>query len=499
VPPPVAAHGFVRFGPLPGEPGGATSVEDRILLDGATAYDWPLPAPVPARALRLRLLPVRDVSGRGVDPTATVTLGVLHATTEDGAEQDLSVETRLDDGGERSVTKRLAGADAADVPRLVRLRWRPAADAPAVRLLGIQAVVASKPAVPLVLPASPRTVCRCSREPGARPSGPDPFHGIVVPPREARASLPPVPGADRLRLAVTVERGFPLTRHGQEVAEVRVEYTDGGRPTTVRLRNGEDVDEGAPQPGDQHPADMRSRVAYRWTDESGIPRHHDLVAVPVDYGRRAERLVVRNLSPSGDQGTGAFVVASATLARHVTDVAGGRLTVTMEPGTGEHRVFLADPKRFAGLLEPVEGDAVRIVTTVGRGARRAPVAFSTPVPTAVAERSARTRTALLACLGIALFLVVLLVVDLVEAFRRISLRLVLGVLAAALVPVAATVLVADHRNASRLVVERELRLPSWLGAARAAVLAPSGRRRRSAPRGSCSWSRRRRSAATCRG
>jgi len=469
--PPVTAHGYVRFGPLPGEPGGATSVEDRILLDATTAYDWPLPAPVPARALRLRLLPIRDVSGRGADPTVSVALGVLHATTEDGTEEDLPIETRVDDGGERTVTRRLAAPEAADAPRLVRLRWRPAASAPSVRLLGMQAVVASRPAVPLVLPGFTEDRVPVLTRPGARPSGPDPFHGIVVPPQEERAAaLPSVPGADRLWLAVTVERGFPLTRHGQEVAEVRVEYTDGGRPTTVRLRNGEDVDEERLNQAIKHPADMRSRVAYRWTDESGIPRHHDLVAVPVDYGRRAERLVVRNLSPTGDQGTGAFVVASATLARHATDVAGGRLTVTMEPGTGEHRAFLADPKRFAGLLEPVAGDAVRVVTTVGRGARRTPVAFSTPVPAAIAARSARTRTALLTCLGIALFLLVLLVVDLMEAFRRISLRLVFGVLAAALVPVAATVLVADHRNASRLEGEREARLRGWLGAARAAVL-----------------------------
>ena len=222
----------MRFGPLPGEPGGATSVEDRIVLDGTTAYDWPLPAPVAARALRLRLQPVRDTSGRGLDPAATVTLGVLHATTEDGVEQDLPVETRVDDGGERTVVRRLAG-DAGEAPRLVRLRWRPAAGAPTVRLLGIQAVVASRPAVPLVLPGFTEDRVPVLTRPGARPSGPDPFHGIVVPPREERvATLPPVPGADRLWLAVTVERGFPLTRHGQEVAEVRVEYADGGRPTT---------------------------------------------------------------------------------------------------------------------------------------------------------------------------------------------------------------------------------------------------------------------------
>ena len=462
--PPVAAHAFVRLSPWPGEPGGPASADGRIPLEPGVEHDWPLPAPAPAAALRVRLLPGRTPSAREESEPAPVRLGVLHAATADGAEEDLPVEVRAA-SGERSVTLRRT----IEAP-IVRLRWSPAPGAPAAVLVGVTAVHADRTTAPLVLPGFTDDRVPVLTRPGVMPDGPGPFLGAVLAPRAERAfDLPALQGADRLWIAATVERGFPLTRHGQEVAELRLEYADG-RVSTMRLRNGEDLDDARLNQAIKHPADMRSRVAYRWTDGSGVLRHHDLVAVPLDFGRRPARLVVRNLSAPGDQGTGALVIASATLSRHLTDVAGGRLTVSLDPGTGEHRAFLAAPAAFRDLLEAPTGDAVRLTTTVGRADRRATVSLATPLPASVEARSERTTTALLTCLALAAFLLALLVVDAVEAFRRLSPRLVIGVLAAALLPVVATVVVADRRTSARLGVEREERVRGWLAATRGALL-----------------------------
>jgi len=462
--PPVAAHAFVRLAPWPGEPEFTGSSESRIALTEGADAEWPLTAPLDAVGFRVRLAPVRTAGHQGGGERAL--LATLVAVDADGRSVEAAVETNLADGAGERVVRVSLGAQAA-----VRLRWRHAPGAPPAVLVAMSVVRPDGTEAPLPLPTWTDDRIPILARPGARPGGAGTFLGTVIVPRgERQFALPALAGADRLWLVVAVERGFPLTRHGQEVAEVRVQYAVG-EPSVHRLVNGDDVDEERLNQAIRHPADMRSRVAYRWTDDAGTPRHHDLVSVPLDFGRRPTSVRVKNLSASvPEQGTGSLLVAAATLARHVAGVAGGRLAVAPDAENGGDRAFLRDARPFAEVLAVPRGDAVRTLTSVGRADRKATVTFATPLPGSVAERARRTEVALLTCLGIAAFLLVLLVVDFVEGFRRLAPRLVIGVLAAALLPVAVTVVLADRRNTDRLEAEREARVRGWLAAARGAIL-----------------------------
>ena len=238
------------------------------------------------------------------------------------------------------------------------------------------------------------------------------------------------------------------------------------------MLNGDDVDEERLNQPIRHPADMRSRIAYRWTDASGVPRHHDLLAVALDWSRRPTSLRIRNLATAGAEGsTGVLSIASATVTKHLEEGAGGLLRVRPDPDAGRDRVSLAPEAvaRLAPALAETRGEAVRRTQTVGGPERGVRLPLTAPLPEDVGRRASSTNTALLTCLVIAAFLLVLLVVDAVEGFRHLSPRLVVGVLAAALLPLAVTIALADRRNASRLEEEREKRVGGWLSAARGAL------------------------------
>ena len=465
--PPVAAAAYVSLSEAWQGTAVTAPIAYRIPLSGGVEADWPLAAPTPAAALLVRIDPARDVGeARRLGPGRS-RLGVLRATTTDGGHEDLPVETDLSDGaGERSIRVALPRAGT-----LVRLRYRHEEGAPAATLAGIVAIRADGSETTVLLPSLTEDRIPVLAQPGAVPGQPGGFLGAVVPPKEERTfALPELSGADRLWLVATAERAFPVTRHGQPVAEVEVRFSDGP-PLRQTLQNGDDIDEERLIHAIKHPADMRSRVAYRWTDASGVLRHHDLVSIPLEGGRKPVALLVRNLgAATAEQGTGAFTLVAATLGRRVTDVKGGRLDVASGDPRGRDRVLLHDPKPFADVIRRQEGEVVKASVTVGPADRRATLTFVRALPPEVARRREATETALLTCLVLAAFFLVLLAVDAFQAFRRLAPRLVLGVLVAALVPIAVTIGLADRRNFTRLEEERETRARGWLVAARNAIV-----------------------------
>jgi diguanylate cyclase (GGDEF)-like protein len=463
--PPVAAQAYVPLGLAAREAGEAGPLAYRVPLASGADEDWPLAAPTPARALRVRLAPVPDAGGARRAPAGRVRLATLEATRADGTSEDLPVEADLSEAGERAV--RLPLGESAT---LARLRWRGAEGAPAVVLSSVEALRDDGVETPLALPGRTLDGVPVLARPGTAPGGPD-FLGWTLAPGEARtAEVPALAGADRLWLVVAAERAFPATRHGIPVARATLAYASG-EPTTTTLENGEDVDDGRLDKAIKHPADMRSRVAWRWVDESGVPHHHDVLAVPVDWGRRPVSLRVENLGgPVSEQGTGRFTLLAATLTRRATDPAGGRLAVDAGGEGGRDAVRLVDPRPFEGVLAIPARETVSLSASLGRDDRKATVTLATPLPEEVRARADRTETALLTCLVLAAFLLVLLAVDAFQSIPRLRPRLVLGVLVAALLPVAVTIVLADRRNASRLEAEREGRVRGWLLLARAALV-----------------------------
>jgi hypothetical protein len=76
------------------------------------------------------------------------------------------------------------------------------------------------------------------------------------------------------------------------------------------------------------------------------------------------------------------------------------------------------------------------------------------MPAASLEAERRTQVALLTCLAIGAFVLVLLAVDALDRSRRLAWRLALGVLAAALVPLAATIWLVERAHAERAEAEQ---------------------------------------------
>ncbi len=462
--PPVSDQAFVAF---PGGDAADAFSGDGPPVDVAAGadLDWPLLAPVAARALRVRIEPTAEAPDARGPAQGRMRLAILQATAADGATTDLPVEADLSPGGERWVRLPL------ETPAtLVRLRWRAAAFAPPLRLQSLVAQREDGGETALALPSWTEDGVPVMARPGA-PAGSPPFRGLTLGPGAGTTvPLPGLAGADRLWVVVTAERAFPLTRHGLPVARLRVLYASG-EPESVDLRNGDDVDDERLVNAFQHPDDMRSRIAWRWTDGSGVPRHHDALAVPLDPTRRPVGLEAANEAKAvADGGTGAFTVVAATLTRRATDPKGGRLVVSAGAARGADTVRLADARPFADVLALPAPGVVALAATVGREDRRTTVTFATLLPDAIRGRAERTETALLTAMVLAALLLVLLVVDAAQGLRRLRPRLVVGVLAAALLPVVVTIGLADRSNAARAEEGGEARVKAGLDLVRHALL-----------------------------
>src|SRR5438132_3605647 len=121
----------------------------RVAIGPGVDEDWPLSAPTPAVALRLRIDPARDAAEARRLVPGRVRLGVLHATTVEGAQEDLPVETDLSDGaGEREIRLWLSRPAT-----LARLRYRHEDGAPAATLSGVSALREDGAATTVLIPS----------------------------------------------------------------------------------------------------------------------------------------------------------------------------------------------------------------------------------------------------------------------------------------------------------------------------------------------------------
>jgi two-component system NtrC family response regulator len=454
--PPVADQAYVALEPAR-EP-----LAYRLAL-GASSK-WPLDAPVPATALRVGLSPRRTPGDDRPEPAAASRLGVFLVRTTEG-DEDLPLVANLSGpSADRHVTLRLA--PRATPAEVVRIEFRGSEGAAAAFLTSLATVGPDGVETPVALPLLTEDGIPVL----AGPDGAFPFLGLVlVPNGERDVALPTLPGADRLWMVLTAERAFPVTRHGEPVAEVSISF-DAGPPLVVSVINGDDVDEERLVYAVKHPADMRSRVAYRWTDARGEVHHHDLFPVALPPGRVATSMRVRNLG-----GAGNLKIPAATLTRGVADTGAGLLALEADASGLRDAVFVRDPARFRPFVEPRDAHVVRGEREVGPSHRPTRLLLTAPLPEDLRGLSARRETALLTCLVLGAFLVVLLAVDAFEAFRRIGLRLVAGVLVAALLPVAVTIVLADRGNATRLEAERARSVRGWLAASRTALTAEARR------------------------
>ena len=259
----------------------------------------------------------------------------------------------------------------------------------------------------------------------------------------------PVPvllgGADRLWLVMTSEHAYPDILGDQPLATVQVTHALGPAHA-VTLRNGEHLSATRMPVRTRRPAGVRSRVAWREGAGSGFARVQHAIAVPLHSEQRPGELVIEN-RPAG----GALTVLAATVVRSRRPGADSVLQVVFADDAASDRCYLVDgADTFLPHLRtsesPSEGARERLRTHVGPDDRPTPLELVGDVPSQALVARERVTIALFACLGLGAVLFVLLVIDWTDRVGRLSYRLALGVLAAALVPFTVTLLLVDRNQ-----------------------------------------------------
>jgi len=439
-----AAPGVVAAALVPLHPDGAFSADGSApayTLDLREPQDFHVPRPIEAGRLRLRLAQAPATQG-----SVAVELGTLALSARGGQGTTASVTTAdLEDGTALAVPLDTRGS-------WERITWTPDPAAPPAVLAGLDLVDDEGKATPLLLTSN-----TLERIPVlAHAGGPDEGRDIL-PAARVPVPLPVLAEADRLWLLLTAQRAFPQLLGDHLLARVRLAYANGEAPAPIELRNGEHLTAERLLPGIRRPSGVRSREAFRWRDNMGFTHVQQALAIPLDPQRVATSLEIENLGPGGR-----LRIVAATLAR--TRRATDEQTVRVVTDAAGIDGLLPAPEQpdFATYLAPSRSDdedRVRVVRELG-SEPKARVTFSAPLPASVASKRARARVTLLACLGLALFLGVLLVVDAAGRLRFLTWRLATGVLAAALVPLAVTLVLVNADASRRIEIEHTQRVRS---------------------------------------
>jgi diguanylate cyclase (GGDEF)-like protein len=352
-----------------------------------------------------------------------------------------------------------------------RLRWEPAAGAAGATLVSLRRKGAG--------PDAPVGLSEPTEDGVPIVGGPNgPSRAVSLAEGTSRTfALPYLKDADRLWLVLTADGAFPRRLGDAPGVDVTLTY-DRGAPWTTTLRNGEHLLAEEIPAGIARPPDAGSRVAYRWRDAGGTMYAHGAVAFPLDPSRRAVLLEMENRG-----GVGTLRLVAATVLRSGT--LPERAALGLEPGgvDGIDAVFVqAPPPGLAAALGPGGPESVKVETTVGPDEARTPLVLTAPLPPGVARTKAWTTGVLLVCLAAGLFFVVLLAADAVERLPRLSWRLAFAVLAAALLPLAATVWLVDLGTAERLRSEHAARARTEVVSLRAALQSGLSRAREAAGR-----------------
>ncbi len=404
---------------------------------GVPAYDvdlrrphaFVLTQPVRGGELRLTLKAALDTQ-----TSADIHLGTLEAEGRSGRSGALPVVAPPGGGTQLSVTL----PDGA----WGQLHWTPDPGGAPAALHGIEDVAADGTATALLL--SRRTLDGVP----VLAHGAGPNQGRDLPAKETLAfDLPVLAEADRLWLLLSAERAFPQLLGDHVLARIQITYAAGDQPPALEVRNGEHLTAERLLPGIRRPQGARSQAAFRWRDHMGFTHVLQALPMPLDPRRVARGVSIENLGAGGT-----LRIIAATVVRtgradgdakvRVVSDESGRDGLLLAPGLPEFATYL---RNSASTAE----DRVVVRRDVGQ-APRARLAFAAPLPTSVADKRARARVALFVALALALFLAVLLVVDGAGRLRFLTWRLGVGVLAAALVPLAVTLLLVDSDTSRRI-------------------------------------------------
>ena len=252
-------------------------------------------------------------------------------------------------------------------------------------------------------------------------------------------------GADRLWILLRSEKSYPELLGDVPLATVRVQYEIGAAREVV-LRNGEHLGSTHLPIGVRRPAGMQSRVAWRSAERSGFERIQEAIPIALDTARRPRAIEIEN-----HEAGGALTVVAATMVRSRRPDDADALTIVYDDESANDRCLSSETEAFREHIRPARDPAravqsERVRAVVGPAQQPIPLELVGEVPASAFAAQQRSNIALLICLVLAAVLFVLLVIDWTDHVGRLTQRLALGVLAAALIPFTITLVMVDRNQ-----------------------------------------------------
>ena len=331
-----------------------------------------------------------------------------------------------------------------------RMVFTPDPDAPATTLRALRATRIGQP-TPTPDPLLVTGVTQDGVPVLAHPRGPDQGRELAAG-ETVELPLPPLGSADRLWLLLSPQRAFPQLMGDHVLARVRVIYAGGTDDGGRELRNGEHLTAQRLLPGIVRPRGVLSREAWSWQDSTGFTHVQQAVPIPLDPARVASKIVLENVGPGGT-----LRIVAGTVARTGRTADDSTVRIVSDETGRDSLVLAPGQPAFADALGPLEPgeESVAVRAPLGDSGE---VVFRAPRPEAASSAAARARLAGIIGLVLALMLTVLLIVDATGRLPYLTWRLAAAVLAAALIPLAITILLVDRENTRRTEAEHAARV-----------------------------------------